>query len=83
MNSGSNLFQYLNTNKSPRSARGQQHDTVPVTQAALPRCTVTLHSFAGEGSVRETFFYVFFQIPKKRDFLRFFELAFQKKRKKR
>ena len=31
--------------------------------------------------VREYVFYVFFENPKKRDFLRFFEAAFQKRRK--
>jgi len=33
--------------------------------------------------VREYVFYVFFSKSKKRDFLRFFEVSFQKKRKKR
>ena len=33
-------------------------------------------------SIREYVFYVFFQISRKHDFLRFFEMTWQKKRKK-
>jgi len=41
------------------------------------RCVGRVHSVV-YNSVREYVFYVFFQISKKHDFLRFFEMTYQK-----